>query len=320
MSNRLVILAAAMLAMLLPGCVSRQNDPSDVIRIGYQKWGSFSILKTSGELTKSFEPRGIRIEWIEFPSGPPLLEALNAGSIDIGHAGDSPPIFAQAAEIPFVYFAASSPSPDSSGLLVKNESTINGANDLRGRRVGFAKGTSAHTMILRYLEKHEMKITDIVAMYLSPADGRVALESGSIDAWAVWDPYLAAAEQAGGHRKLATGKGYVEGREFYFASRRMAESHPERLTEFRAELARIKSWAKERPDEVNRFLSAETGIPMNAVGLAESRRSRYDTHDINEDMIAAQQSLADRYLELGLLPRKIAIRDAVLKRPAVGKE
>src|ERR1700728_4398932 len=175
------ILAAVTLASLY-SCSRSVDQRTQTLRIGYQKWGTFSILKASGELAKAFRPKGVKVEWIEFPAGPPLLEALNAGSIDLGHTGDSPPLFAQAANIPFVYFAASSSSPESSAILVKRESGIQRPTDLRGRRVGFAKGTSAHTMVLRYLEKNSLSLSDITPMYLPPADGREALETGSIDA------------------------------------------------------------------------------------------------------------------------------------------
>jgi sulfonate transport system substrate-binding protein len=298
--------------MNLGGCAGNHLPPK-VLRIGYQKWGTFSILKASGELAKAFEPKGVKLEWIEFPAGPPLLEALNAGSIDIGHTGDSPPLFAQAADIPFVYFAASSASPESSGILVKRDSNILEAKDLRGRRVGFAKGTSAHTLVLHFVDKNGLSLSDIVSVYLAPADGRVALEAGSIDAWSIWDPYLAAAERQGGFRELSNGRGYVEGREFYLASKNIADHDPQLLKEFLDELVRVKAWAKARPSEVNGFLAAETGIELNAVELAESRRNRYDTESLSGALIASQQSLADRYLELGLLPKKIDVKADVLE-------
>lgn len=299
----------------LAGCGARavEHEP-ETLRIGYQKWGTFSILKASGELAKAFDPKGVQIVWREFPSGPPLLEALNAGSIDIGHTGDSPPLFAQAAGIPFVYFAASSASPESSGILVRRDSPIQSAPDLRGRKIGFGKGTSAHTMVLRYLEKNGLKIGDITAVYLPPADGREALENGSIDAWSIWDPYLAAAEESSHYRKLATGAGYVDGREFYLASRRLAAGSPQRLQDFLSELKSVKAWAKSRPDEVNRFLSAETGIALQAVAVAEARRNRYDTDPMNAALISSQQSLADRYFELDLLPKKIDVQAAIWTR------
>jgi sulfonate transport system substrate-binding protein len=311
------ILAASFLAALTltayNGCASAQKHPTETLRIGYQKWGTFSILKVSGKLAEAFQAKGVRIEWTEFSAGPPLFEALNAGSIDLGHTGDSPPLFAQAADIPFVYFGASSSSPEGSAILVKRDSHIRRAADLRGRKIGFGKGTSAHTMVLRYLEKNGLALSDVIPVYLPPADGRVALESGSIDAWSIWDPFLAAAEQVDGYRALASGTGYVEGREYYFATRRIATDQPERLKEFLIALKQVKAWARERPDEVNRFLAADTGIPIAAVAVAEARRKRYDTQAVTAELIQSQQSLADRYFELGLLPKKIDVRAAVFE-------
>ena len=128
-------------------------------------------------------------------------------------------------------------------------------------------------MVLRYLEKNDLKLSDVTPVYLPPADGREALESGSIDAWSIRDPYLAAAEESGYYRKLTTGEGYVDGREFYLVSRRLATSAPQYLQEFLTELRAVKSWAKARPETVNQFLSAETGIALHAVAAAEARRN-----------------------------------------------
>lgn len=293
----------------LSGC-SRQAQGD--LRIGYQKGGTFAILKASGAMERNPRLQAVRVAWKEFSAGPPLLEALNAGSVDIGHAGDSPPLFAQAAGVPFLYFAASSASPKTAGILVREDSPIRKASDLRGKRVGFGRGTSAHTMVLRYLDANQLQFSDIQPSFLPPAAGREAIESGSIDAWAIWDPFLAAAEEGGRYRKLTTGEGYVEGREFYFTSRTFAERSPDLLKEFLADLNRMKDWAKSRPADVIRLMVKETGIPEKAIALAESRRNRYDTEPLTEALIAQQQAIADRYLDLQVLPRRIDVRAAVL--------
>ncbi len=124
MVSRVCALLVVVLAVLPAGCGSCGGTAGDVVRIGYQKWGTYSLLKASGSLEPRLHEFGLRVEWIEFPAGPPLLEALNAGSLDLGHAGDSPPLFAQAAGVPFVHVAASSPSPESSAIVVRNDSAV----------------------------------------------------------------------------------------------------------------------------------------------------------------------------------------------------
>jgi sulfonate transport system substrate-binding protein len=74
-----------------------------VVRIGYQKYGSFNVVKARHTFDDELAKRAIKIDWILFPAGPQLLEAMNAGAIDLGHTGEAPPIFAQAGNNPFVY-------------------------------------------------------------------------------------------------------------------------------------------------------------------------------------------------------------------------
>ena len=300
-------LLVALCVQMVSGCDARQGKTS--LRVGYQKWGTCSILKASGRLDSVLKSSGQSVEWIEFPSGPPLLEALNAGSIDVGHTGDSPPLFAQAAGIPFVYIAASSPSPQSSALVVRENDNLQSVSDLKGKRIGLTKGSSAHTLVIRLLEQHDLTLSDVELVYLTPADARVALTAGSIDAWSIWDPYLSSVEHSQNARQIADGRGTVSGREFYVASRSAVEKHPQLIHTFLRELAGAKEWAKSHPDKMTQLLSDQTGLPIAAVKLAESRRNRFDTSPITEELIAEQQSLADRYYALGLLPHTICVKD-----------
>src|ERR1700730_17222382 len=142
------------------------ESPSKAVRIGYQKSGAFLLLKNEGSLEKRLEPLGYRVEWKEFPSGPPLLEALNAGSLDIGHSGDAPLIFAQAAGIAFEYIGTTSPAPESAGLVVPKVSSIQTIPELRGKRIAFAKGSSSHFLLARAradagLSFHDIRTSDL---------------------------------------------------------------------------------------------------------------------------------------------------------------
>ena len=71
------------------------NEELRTVRVGYQKYGSFSVIKAQGAFDRLLGAKGVHVEWFLFPAGPQLLEALNAGSIDLGHTGEAPPIFAR---------------------------------------------------------------------------------------------------------------------------------------------------------------------------------------------------------------------------------
>jgi sulfonate transport system substrate-binding protein len=288
-----------------------------VLRVGYQKGGVFSLLKSQQTLERRLEPLGIQVEWLQFPAGPPLLEALNAGSIHIGHTGDSPPLFAQAAGVAFKYVGASTPSPASSAILAGKNSGVRELAGLRGKKVGFTKGSSAHTLVLRALPSVGLSIHDIESVYLSPSDARAALEAVAIDAWAIWDPYLAAIENEQEVCVLVRGEGLVSGREFYLASAELLNGRRDLVEAFLAELERTKKWASSRPREVAEFQAEQIGMPVRAMDLAERRRGRYGAESNAAALIAEQQRIADEFFAGGLLPRTIAVQEAFELVPGV---
>ena len=237
---------ALLLCATAAASISSGNS-GKVIRIGYQKSGVFLLLRNEGSLEKKFAPLGYTIEWREFSFGSPILEALNGGSIDIGHSGDAPVIFAQAAGIPFVYIAATDESPESAGVVVRRNSPIQNFGELRGKTVAFAKGSSSHHLVAQLLGRAGMTFNDIKPAYLQPPDARAAFESGTIDAWAIWDPFLAAAELDGDGRVIATGAGFNGHREYYFARKDFLTAHPEILAPLLAGLVEVGVKAKQDP-------------------------------------------------------------------------
>ena len=122
------------------------------ICIGYQKNGVLVIARQRATVEQHFGSRGINVKWIEFSSGPPMMKAMNVGSVDCGAVGDSPPVFAQAAGANIVY-AAGQPMTNGQGILVSNNSPIHAIGDLKGKRVGFTKGSSAHNIVAQTLAK-----------------------------------------------------------------------------------------------------------------------------------------------------------------------
>lgn len=283
------------------------------IRIGYQKYGTINILKADGGLDKRLkDERNITVEWIEFPGGPQLLEALNVGSLDIGHTGEAPPIFAQAAGAPLVYLAHEPESPRSEGIIVPKDSAIQSVADLKGKTVVLNKGSNVHYLLVKQLEKAGVAYEDVEVKFLPPADARAAFERGSVDAWVIWDPFLAAAETATEGRVIADGTGVVANHEFYLATRTFAEQHPDLVEILLEEADRIDTWSKDNAQELAELLSPQLGIDVASLVLAAERRT-YGVTPITEELVAAQQSIADTFHELGLIPQAIDIREAILK-------
>ncbi|MEJ1161479.1 sulfonate ABC transporter substrate-binding protein [Prosthecomicrobium sp. N25] len=298
-----------------PGAGHAQGgEPAREFRIGYQKSGGLVIARRQEALEKRLAARGIKVSYIEFQAGPPLLEALNLGAIDFGTTGDTPPIFAQAARANLVY-VATIPAPGAgSAILVKRDGPIRSLADLKGRTIGFTKGSSAHNFTVNAVKKAGLAWSDIKPAYLSPADAGAAFANGSIDAWTIWDPFYAIAEKTQDARVLTTAEGIVETNSFYLANGTYAKANPGLVRDVLDELTRVAAWATEHPDEVARALAEVTGVALEHQQRAAAR-TRYAVTPVTEDVVRSQQAIADEFARLGLIPRTINVREAVWTPP-----
>jgi sulfonate transport system substrate-binding protein len=299
-------------ALALTFTVAAAQAADTTIRIGYQKYGTLILLKGKGTLEKKLAPLNVKVVWTEFPSGPPLLEAINVGAIDFGSTGETPPIFAQAAGAPLVYVAHEPPAPKGEAILVPKDSPIKTVADLKGRKIAFNKGSNVHYLLVKALEKAGIKYSEIEPMYLAPADARAAFERRSVDAWVIWDPYQAAAEVATKARTLADGEGLAPNHQFYLGAQKFVEANPAVIDALVDSIAEIDRWGKANPKALAEELSPGIGIPVPILEIALKRQS-YGIKPLDPSVVAQQQSIADTFLQLGLIPKAINIATVVRK-------
>lgn len=310
----LAFAAAGSTAAILPGIATAAEEA--VVRIGYQKSSTLiTLLKANGTLEKRLEPLGTKIIWHEFTSGLPLLEALNTGSVDFSaDVADTVPVFALAAGAKLAYVAQEAPSPSAQSLVVRAESSIRTVADLKGKRVAFTKAAGVHYLIIALLEKHGLGLKDIEVAYLSPADGRAAFERGNVDAWVVWDPFLAAVQRQSNVRVIADGKGVASYQRYYLASLDFINKRGPIANALFDELKRTGRWVKQNPKEAAALLAPVWGLDAATIEAANARRS-YDVRPVTQDSLVEQQKIADAFHAQGLLPRKVEVA-ATLWKPS----
>jgi len=284
------------------------------LRIGYQKYGTLILLKAKGSLDKRLAEKGVTVKWTEFAFGPPLLEAINVNSIDVGSTGESPPIFAQAAGADIVYIGNEPPAPKGEGLIVLKDSPIKKVADLKGKKVAVAKGSNANYLLVKVLENAGLKYTDIDVVYLTPADARSAFETKAIDAWAIWDPFYSAAEKQLSARLLADGTNAVSNYQFYLSSGSYANKYPEIINILLDEINKVDQWGKRNTDEVAKFIAPLIGIELPTVELAAQRLS-YGVKPLTPTVLESQQKIADKFFELKLVPKLVQVKDIAWTPP-----
>src|SRR6202453_3253672 len=310
------VLAAILILMVVAPFTQAQNA-DNVIRIGYQKYGTLVLLKARGSLEKRLAPMHVEVKWTEFPAGPQLLEGLNVGSIDFGTVGEAPPIFAQAAGADLVYIGNEPAAPAAEAVIVPKNSPIKSVAELKGKKVAINKGANAHYLLVKVLEKAGVRYNDIDTVFLAPADARAAFERGSVDAWAIWEPFLSAAERQTGARILVNGQGVVSNHQFFLAARPYAAKRRDVVAIILEEVATVDEWAKTKPKEAATALQPEIGLDEPTLEQSLSRGG-YGVKPITAAVLAEQQKIADTFYDLKLIPKHINVRDATL--PGVGVE
>ncbi len=305
------------MAVALALCVMAQHPAhagERTLHIGYQKYGTLVVEKARGTLEKRLARCGVAVSWTEFLGGPALLEAMGAGSIDFGITGDAPPIFAQAGGVDLAYIGVEPASPHGEAIIALQSSSIRTVADLRGKRIALNKGSNVHNLLVRVLAANGLAITDVQPVYLKPSDARAAFETGSVEAWAIWDPYLAAAETALPTRKIADGvtaDGRVidENREFFLAARDYARANRDVLDAVMQDLSETEAYAAGHRPEVVGLLAPAMRMDEAAVKRAIDRLA-FGATPMTAANFASQQDIADLFASLHLIPRKIDVGQA----------
>ncbi|AIZ32929.1 aliphatic sulfonate ABC transporter substrate-binding protein [Pseudomonas parafulva] len=305
---------AVLATVLLPGIASAEQ----ILRIGYQKSSTLlTLLKARGGLEDRLRAQGIRITWHEFPSGLPLLEALNLGNVDVSaDVADTVPVFTQAAGARLTYFARETPSPKAQAILVPSDSPLRTLADLKGKRVAVTKAAGSHYLLIQALAKAGLTFKDITPAYLIPADGRAAFENHKVDAWVTWDPFVASAQRQQNARILADGEGLASYQRYYLASSDYAQAHPEVLQQVYLALRETGEWTQANPAAAARILGPLWGNLDSTTVLQANARRSYDVQPVKPENLEEQQRIADAFLHEGLLPKAVDARDVSVFVPS----
>ncbi len=300
MLTRRSLIAAGAASLALPACTSRPG-----VRIGYQSNGLLLIAKQRGDLDAV-----ARAEWRGFASGPPLLEAMSVGGVDLGGTGDTPPVVAQSQGANLVLVAAQPVAGAAAAILVPAGSPLAGPASLRGRRVAFLRGSSAQGFVTGVLRSAGLTLGDIEAINLAPGDAAAAFARGSLDAWAVWDPWFATAEVELKARVLVGGRPLAAGNSFLLANRDFAVQQPDAVRSILDALKRTAAWASGNRPALGAMIASAAGLSP-AVAARVAARQDLALAPLTPAIVEQEQALADALLEQGLIPARVEVAKSV---------
>ncbi len=289
-------------SLLLAGMTSAQ---AVTLRIADQKGNMRAEMEAANQL----QNLGYTLEWAEFPAAAPLAEALNAGAVDAGIIGDAPLLFSLAAGSQVKAVAVSKSVPFGTALLVRPDSPIKNAAELKGKSIATGRGSIGHFLALRALEQAGVSDKAVKWRFLTPSDARLALDSHSVDAWATWDPYTALAEVTQSGRILVNGTGLVTGNSFLAATDAALADKEKRaaLQDYVNRLAAADRWANHHVKTYSQTLAKIIGFPAAAAEKAFSRRqSHWQATD--DATVQQQQQTADFYHKVGLIQKALEVK------------
>jgi sulfonate transport system substrate-binding protein len=315
-------LVLAILGFAAAGCSSSSSSPaagastpsstssasdinvSDVtLHIGDQAGtGAEAYLTAAGLINKL----PFKADWSDFTSGPPILEAMSAGSIDVGGVGNAPPVFAAASGDQIAIVGALQANPLGSALLVPKGSSITSISQLRGKRIAVAQGSSGDYHLLTVLNKAGIPVKDVTLVYLQPAEGLAALESGHVDAWDVWSPFIEEAEQLDGARAVVTGVGFGSPYSFEVASRAALDDPAKAaaIKDYLALLTQAHAWAETHLSAWAAVWAKATGLPVSVMTKAASDDVSLAT-PITPAVVTSEQQVSNAFTTAGLIPTQV---------------
>jgi len=300
--------AVALLATAFSLCTAISAFAADtiVLRVGDQKGGNRSLLEISG-LAKDLP---YKIEWSEFPAAAPILEALNAGALDVGYTGDLAFLSVYAAGAPIKAIGGTRSDARTQAILVRKDSPIKTAADLRGKRLAGTRGGWGQFLIDATLEKTGNKIEDATFAPLGPVDAKIALLAGSIDGWAVWEPYVSYATLKDGARVVADGEGLTPTITFIVASDSAIATKREAVADLVQRLNKARLWSLDHLGEYARSTAELTKLPEDVL-LAAYTAQRTSPIAIDENVVKEVQAASDRATRYGILSKALDVSKAV---------
>jgi sulfonate transport system substrate-binding protein len=305
---RLHRIGTALLGALFGVTMTASALASDIVtlRVGDQKGGNRALLEIAG-LTSDLP---YKIEWSEFPAAAPILEALNAGALDVGYTGDLAFLTVYAAGAPIKAIGGTRADARTQAILVREDSPIKSIADLKGKRLAGTRGGWGQFLIDATLEKAGHHIDDATFAPLGPVDAKIALLAGSIDGWAVWEPYVSYATLKDHARVVADGEGLTPTITFLVASDQAIATKRAAVQDLVQRLNKARLWSLDHVAEYAKATADLTKLPEDVV-LSAYNAQHTSSIVIDAGIVGEVQQASDRATRYGILAKTLDVEKAV---------
>jgi sulfonate transport system substrate-binding protein len=294
------------------GGAKAQTKEEKVVNIGIQQsiW-PILIAKEKGWFEEEFAKAGAKVNWVEFQSGPAYFEAIVSDRLDFGRVGNIPVLAGQAANVPFKEIANGSNGEKGDAILVRKDSPIRTLQDLKGKKIAVAKGSSAYGLLYKALAKANIDPADVKIIQLQPDEAQPAFETSSVDAWAIWEPFQSTQVIKNGAKVIANGETIQSSSPgFQIVRTKFAEENPDLVVRYLKVTEKATRWQKEHPEEAVKLYAKLKKVDENIIRQV-IKNSEAANLPITDEVIKNQQETADLLYDLGGLKKKVDTKEVV---------
>jgi sulfonate transport system substrate-binding protein len=196
-------------------------------------------------------------------------------------------------------------------IVVPADSPIKSLKDLKGKKVAVAKGSAAFNFLYRAIDYAGLKPEDVNIIQLQPNEAQPAFESGAVDAWSIWEPFITIEQIQRSAKVLASGE-TIQAPDpgFVIARTKMLKDHPELAVVFLQVFNQSIQWEKEHQEESIDFFAALKKLDKKIVKqVVENDESTIEP--ITDQIVQNQQKTADFLYSLGGIKQKIDVSKVV---------
>lgn len=292
LQNKLLIVITIICLILLFVRCGDNNEQGEIkeITIGTfsKSMGNvpFYIAKENGWFEQALGDE-FKIKYFEYNDRPSIASAISRGELKFVFSAEAPAMLieAQGEDIEFENISATLTQE----IIVRTASDLMEIRDLKDKTVAVLAGTSSHYALLKILSDNGLAISDVKIQFMPPAEAKTAFETGMIDAWAVWPPWVEQQEVTNFARALIGSNAVIHSvgsmpEEFVDLNFAIADS----LSEV---IERAKDWIINNPEKSKEITAKQLGLDIEVVNLAWTKfnwSSRF-----NDSILDDMQKKAD---------------------------
>jgi aliphatic sulfonates family ABC transporter substrate-binding protein len=308
-----ILLVLVLAVGLLSGCGSKASEETAeenvTIRIAVQKVIAIPYLAEAlGYFEEEFAEDNINVELVEFSLGPAVIEAVGSGEIDIGFLGDVP-VFSGLINGGDYKIVARWESDNSSYLITRDDANINSLEDLKGKKLSYAFGSTQTALVYSYLESAGLTEDDLEIINLSLADSVTSLVNGDVDAAVVDELHATQAVEKGGVSKLMNSEGYKLFVSPIIATNEFTSEHPDLTSRVLKVIEKAAEYSEENPDEAITKAAERIGVDEATMDPI-IRNCDLKVYLGNEELEAVKENAAQAY-KYGVIKEELNIDDYI---------